>query len=600
QAPARAFDYGDFLFRLGFKDYSGDIEKTLSSGAEMTEVSKEVLIQNKERYQIVNDARELTLNLIESVLPQMEDPEVQDKLIHLTSFLLSPHPLVSLETLPENISKLKVDKDAFLKAREAYLSNLASERAKIEKDYLLTTLVDLNPTLQNNGEALRQTEHYLNDYVSRDYSDLGLQQTRYWGRALAACLVRYSRLNAGSLLEKKLSAYLKEHNLFLENFISNNLSYVNANKQISKVTLHSGDMANEYSRGTLSYYITIGVVPGSSSNKKVAQKNRLLGRKMRAFDYPSTDEEESIKMKATAEQTLTEKEKRMLDLISVRNNQEGFSHAGLVDVKKDEETNIQMPWIWDLYPNASLGGVRFIGPEGFAFPANYQKVGYVHYSPEKYRNFYKTQIQKRGYMPNVWKSYLARLNRDNGELESIEDHSGHYNWPTLISEKDVQRIANDDALDAATWFERDIAPRISKTVESYMTSSEALSFTSSFANARDTAYCSQLVVLAYLQGIDVDAEATIDSWSTFAKTIKHLNVPGTENIDLSQRIVAPAGFAWQSQLVENFTTVQFDHSSDFPSFATKMGLLKDISNKELVQDETQSLNLTIDVNDNDY
>ncbi|MDD4976181.1 MAG: hypothetical protein PHY93_17625 [Bacteriovorax sp.] len=376
--------------------------------------------------------------------------------------------------------------------------------------------------------------------------------------------------------------------------------YVNSNNQISKVTLYNGDIANEYSRGTLSYYITIGVVPGNFADEKMAKKNHLIGRKGMAFLYPSTDEEESLKQKVKTQQPLTEKEKRKLDLISAANNQEGFSHAGLVEIKKDEETNIQMPWIWDIYPNASIGGIRFIGPEGFAFPANYQKVGYVHYSPEKYRDFYKTQINKRGYMPNVWKSYLSQVKHNSDGPESVEDRSELYNWPTLISAEEVQRISNDDALDATTWFEQNIAPRITQTAESYMTSSEALAFTSSFANARDTAYCSQLVVLAFLQGVNVDAEATIDTWSALAKTIKRLHLPGSESIDLSQRIVAPADFAWQSQLVENYTSIQFDHSIDFPSFEKKIDLLKYIDDKKLVHSATHSLNLIIDINDNDY
>ncbi|MGZ3774279.1 MAG: hypothetical protein ACXVCY_09545 [Pseudobdellovibrionaceae bacterium] len=600
QTQAQHSEYRDFLIRLGFKDYSAEIEKTLSSGKKISEVSREVLLQNKERYQIINDARELTANLIESLGSNLNKSGVQETLIRLSTFLLSPHPLISLEKLPDNILKLKGNKDEFLKAREVYLVGLAHERAQSEKEYLLKILADLIPEMLSNSALFDNIDFYLTDYVSRDYSDLGLQQTRYWGRALVASLVRYSRMNVGSKLENKLSTTLRLHNIFLENFISNNLTYTNATKQTSTMTLYNGDIANEYSRGTESYQITVGVVPGDSANSKLAEKSNLLGKKRMLFSYPMEDEEAELKLKARAQQELTQSEKEKLDLISVNGNQEGFSHTGLVEIKKDLETNIQMSWIWDVYPSATLGGVRFIGAEGFAFPANYQKIGFVHYSPAKFRKFYKNQIAQRGFLPKVWKSYLSKLNRGENSAEPVEDRSSFYEWSTHISKEEVFRLADNDSTDAKAWFEQEIAPRILNTVESYMTSAEALVFTTPFVNAQNMVYCSQLIVLAFLQGVNVDAEATFDSWSALTKMIKRLHLPGTENIDLSRRIIAPAGFAWQSQLVDNFSTVRFDQTQSPRSFDAKIKLLGNWNDVSPRMAGKYSLNLKIDVNDNDY
>lgn len=554
-------DDSQFLLRLGFKDQSAVIEETLKRN-DLTQSTRMVLENNQEVYEVLNLSRDMSLKIYDAIKDTLNNPLVRKRAARLTAHLLKPHALLTDEQLPAKIKSITKSEE-FSKAREEYLTQLAMQRFEAERSKLLETIVDLVMTSQKvSGQDTYTVDDVVNDfqddvdsYLRVKFEHLELQNTPYWGRAMVALLVRHDRLHNQHEITSDLQFVLSRQKDWLENYITPEQHLRNSKGKVQLVTLHSGDFANEYSHGTEAFYITIGVKPGDRENKKLAGKSDLMGRLWQVAMYPTPTEEEQIVAKLRSGQKLTSSEKRKFARMKKAVSTAGYSHVGIVDVKEDQQSGIKMPWIWDIYPNSSLGGIRFIAPEGFAFQERFQKVGYVRYDSAKFMKYYKDTIAKRGYQENVWKSYESKVN-DSGEIAS--DLSRETWIKTLVSEDDVKRLASYPLDQSEAWYQNIIIPRVLNMMERYLTSEEAMGFASGFANAKGAAYCSQALVLAYLQAVDVDPQQIEDKWSDFLLLTKKFNLDAASYFDLSRRIISPSGFAWQANLVAEQSTVLLD------------------------------------------
>ncbi len=549
-----------FLARLGFEKYSAQIQVTLDQG-QLNEVSRTVLKGNRDRYKIVDLARDMSVQIYEGIRDNLNNPQIRKKAVRLSGHLLRPHALLTDVVLPDNIKSIKNVSD-FSSAREKYLTEIASQRFVEERTKILATIADLlmsSQAISGKGELtesiiLDTFKDNVDSYLRAKFEYLELQNTQYWGRAMAALLVRHAHLEKQPELEKDLDFVLSKQNDNLQNYISATQYLHNKDHKVQSFTLQSGDFANEYSHGTEAFYITIGVKPGDNANKKLAKKSELVGALWQVAMYATPSEEEAIADKVHNNQPLTKSEKRKYARMTKSMSVEGYSHVGIVEVKNDIESGISMPWIWDIYPNSSAGGIRFIGPEGFAFQERFQKVGYVRYNSRKFMSYYKGAIAKRGYQENVWKSYEAVLNDDQ-----IASDLSKETWiKTLATPEDVAQLASYSLDQAEPWYRGLIIPRVLKMMDHYLVSADAMGFASGFANAKGAAYCSQVLVLAYLQAVDVDPQQIEDKWSDFLLMTKKLNLDASQYFDLSRRIISPSGFAWQAGLVETSTAVMLD------------------------------------------
>ena len=547
-----------FLQRLGFKDYSTAISQTLLN-PKLTDVTKKVLSGNSERHEVVNTAKDLSLKIYGAVAKDLNDPSTQQKILKLTAHLLRPHALLSDLSLPTKIKSIS-EPEKFGEARENFLSEIATQRFLREKQALLTTIVDLILTAKHHSdgsaaEIINDLQDDLDNYLRVKFQYLEFQNTPYWGRAMAALLVRHSRLYSRPEIEQNLKSLLNQQNDWLENYVSNRQFLFNENDQVQTFTLESGDFANEYSHGTEAFYITIGVKPGGRANSKFANKLHLLGSLWEVALYPSPEEEEQIVAKIRSNQPLTEKEQKKFERMKKSTSIKGYSHVGIVEVKEDKESGIKMPWVWDIYPNSDFGGIRFIGPEGFAFRERFQKVGYVRYDSRKFLSYYKQVFSKSGYQENIWDAHEATIN-DNGEI--TPDLSKPTALKTKISRQDAKTLASYPSRLADYWYKNLIVPRVLKMMEKYLISEDALGFATGFSNVKGASYCSQALVLAFLQGADIDPEKTEDRWSDFLLMSKKFNLDLSNYFDLNNRVIAPSGFAWQADLVGRETTVLLD------------------------------------------
>lgn len=542
-------DYRNFLIRLGFKDYCLEMQKSLNT-PDLTDVSKRVLEYNINHYQIINAAREVAAYTFSFSKTQFFSEENQNKLMALSSFLLLPTKNISTEAIEEYATAKKI-------STEDSFDFLQKNKIAQEKRLIMATINAV--TGENDSTTLTQLDSYLSRYLELKYTDDNLKQTNYLGRAMVASLVRFARLNHIDSIESALRLKLQRHKVFLNNYITETLTIIDNKKQAQTLTLHAGDFANEYSKGSEAYYISIGTTPTGFKNRLKASTNHLLGNAFKIAIYPTPDTEKVILDKVAQKKPLSAMEKIQYSLIQNKPTIPGYSHAGLVDLKEDAESGIKMSWIWDSYPNDDLGGIRFIGAEGFVFPGEFQKIGFVHYSPKKFLSYYKAQVKSRGYLKDVWLSYGSKI-EDN--LISIDDSQDKYAWPANITENEVLNFATTEDSQAEAWFKNEIAPRVTGMMEKYFTGTEAIAFADGFNNVRGAAYCSEAVVLAYLQGADIDPEVQKDKLSLIVHIGHALKLSELEDIDLTQRVVSPAGFAWQTDLVETHIPIMIEQDVD--------------------------------------
>ncbi|HEX7672668.1 MAG TPA: hypothetical protein VF412_00785 [Bdellovibrio sp.] len=597
-----------FLERLGFEKYTQEIQFTLDH-EQLNAVSQKVLLGNKDRYQIVDIARDMSLQIYEAIKWQLYNPQIRKKAVRLTGHLLRPHALLTDVPLPDSLKTLS--KDQFSKAREAYLTQVATQRFEEERTKILATIVDLMISSQQVSGQSTFTEQNIMDmfqanvsqYLRMKYQYMEMQNTQYWGRAMAALLVHHSRMDKQPEIEKDLQFVLSKQNDSLGNYLSDVQSLRNSDQKVQTFTLQSGDFANEYSHGTEAFYITIGVRPGDSANQRIASKNKLMGSLWQVAMYATPSDEEAIVAKVRTNQPLTSREKRKFSRMKKAISTNGWSHVGIVEVKKDTESGISMPWIWDIYPNSDVGGIRFIGPEGFAFQERFQKVGYARYDSAKFMSYYKDSIAKRGYQENVWSSFDSVIN-DNNEIAS--DLQKPLWIKTRASAQDVEMLASYPLSQADQWYKGLIIPRVLNMMKNYLVSKDAMGFASGFANAKGAAYCSQALVLAYLQSIDVDPQETQDKWSNFLLMTKKFNLDASNYFDLSARIISPSGFAWQAKLVQSETTVLLDsqhrrtnyYDINMDLLTSDKEISKDISSL-VTKDDTAKVSLDPVLDDDD-
>jgi hypothetical protein len=567
--PIQAADAGNyqanrnFLIGLGFKDYSEKIETTLQQSG-VTDIAKQVLKKNEFRGQIVNSARELASFMFSSKDPQFLNDEKNQQMMALCEFLLLPFKDANQNEINQyaKINHVKID--------SAY-SYMMRERMVKEKNSILSLMVQILdlPDQQVVGEL----DHYLSRYLQIYYTEFNNRETQYLGRAMTASYVRYLRLQHRSDVEAQFKRQLLSHKIFLNNFISNQLSFFDNANRIQTVTLSAGDFANEYSKDSESYFISIGTVPGSLRNRYSANVNNLLGNPFIMPVFPTPETASAILNKVENGQPLTTHEKFQYYFLQNKKTIPGFSHVGLVDIKTDAETGIQMSWVWDIYPDQDIGSMRFIGIEGFAYAGDFQKVGFAHYDPVKFLRYYQSQIRQRGYLSKVWMSSEAQI--EDGVM--VPDDSGaKYFWMTKMLQTDFEKSLNVKEVDAGMWFKNFITPRITNVMEDYMVGPAAMAFANDFHNIRGAAYCSQLIVLAYLQGVDVDPEIDQDKVSLVVRIGKAMKMSDLTDMDFNQRIISPAGFAWQRKLLGSFSSIMLQQKVDVQDTSLNTSLIESL------------------------
>jgi hypothetical protein len=531
-----------FLERIGFYPFTNEIKESLKS-PQLSNVSKKVLAANLVRYKIIDDAKELSSLIFATI----NSDSLKEK-----------KTIIKIEALIEYLLLNKKNIDWISKKNES--ENLLKSFDNFEKDFdhqfmrqkelLHQVIVEIIPSISH--ENIQHLDRLISDYLSEEVSDFDLKQSHFLGRAILANYIKLIRFEKLTTLETSLRQKLEKNKIYLDNFITSKLKYIDNNKKLITVELHKGDFANEYSNGAEAFYISIGTLPKGIKNKIAAQRNGSLGNLFIASIFPTPNREEIIRKKIETKKALTTIDKIQLKLLDEKKKIAGYSHVGIIDVLKDEESKIEMSWVWDIYPNSGLGGIRFLSVEGFSYSEEYGKVGFTHYSPNKFLHHAKKQIQKFGYREMVWRSSDSELDEDNN-LSEIEN--SEYYWPTNILREELFSFLNLNEYEAKDWFENTIAPKVIEQFRSYLSGTNALAFANGFLNTKNAAYCSEVITLAFLQATNIDPQSSEDKFSFIVRIGKKMELPDLKNINFKNRVISPSGFAWQADLVDTSISI---------------------------------------------
>ncbi len=530
RAEAVRLDYSRFLGEVGFRDYPSAISANLAKPG-LTDLQRKVLGFNAKRYRVMIAARDLASEVMAGLVEQDYAPEAVETAAELAARLLSLQPLDPPSSLPADIAR--TDKDSIrgwlvavtVQKLTAQLGQVVSDvsKAAVPSVLLKQGLKDFSEGRRESTAArevagrVGRIKDLAEVLLVAAYTDAEAGQTRYAGRALAASLVRYSRMNERPQVEELLRAKVSQRGQHLENFIGDTLVVPDRSSSagVKRLKLHTGDFLGERSGGREAAEITFGVRPPLKLWWK-ALRSRLLGHPLGLWANPK----EGVKLKPG--QPVRNRLRQLLAgfqrwLANRRFLHNGYSHVGMASL--EESDGVVMAWALDNYPNAGEGGIRKIGiAEEFAQHGPFVKLGVAHLDADR-----------------VWDSFQAQAARD-GYREAVY-RSGDGYWPSLMTPEEHRALLAIPRSDSARLL-AELARRAAASIEDLMTRL-GTGFAYGFVNEIWRAYCSSTMMLAYRMGGQFEIQAAPDHFHPLVLLMKKLGLPGAKDQNTDGRIIWP-------------------------------------------------------------
>lgn len=555
-----------FLVNLGYEDYSDMMATNLEAGKFISpndpDKGRTVLIEQIKTYKVFNDARDLATQL----LTLLEDDritkdEVKKDLVDFTVQMLKLAPIMPETSFPKEVdNEDKAWKYSWTKAQQ----KIQSQTTEIAAD-LINVLFDkadevkfaTNPALPEYAAKLKDftwARAKMTRLVKFMYTNSGMGHSPYLGKALAAGLLRQDAKNGNNILRAVLTQKLQKQGLYLENFIGTTLKITDEKNMVNDVEIKNGDFILERSYGLEAWQISFAARPFTKilhqGNLWLANEYNLMGVPGGDQFHSSEDEESPLVLKfkkftekLVAKPTLKEyyekivlptAEEKIIAATQGKVLNYGISHAGIGMVKTDDATKISMAWAVDVYPNAGLGGIRIMDILGqFARDGHYMRIGVSRHNPVKFYN----SVAKN-------QTYKNETNFHNGVQKPAETVL----WATTPSEADYNQLMAKGEQDPQAWYTQVMRQSTNHIITEFL--GKGLGFAYGFKNEPGQAYCSQMILLSGLQSSSVDFQSRPDVWDPVMRYMKKKGVKSTEGIDTDLRIIAPAGFMWQSDIVD--------------------------------------------------
>lgn len=563
-----------FLVNLGYEDYSSMMKANLAKGnfvhKHAEDKAKTVLVEQIKVYQIFNDSRNLAVDLLGLLKDdKMNSSEAAIALTAFTVQMLKNGPLKPEIDFPESLkSDDEVWHFAWQKAEEKiqrHTLHIAADLVNVlfNKEDELKFANDPN-SFPGKKVEFKKARAAMSRIVKFMYLNSALGHTNYLGKALAAGLLREDAINGNKKFETALREKLSQNGLYLENYVGTTLKVTNDEGVISDIEIKNGDFILERSYGMEAWQISFAARPSSSfsttkffpyvyNNAALALKKGLMGIPGGNFIHKDDDEEnlagitpmqqkiyENLKEKSPflakqfIEDTLPKLEVKKQELTTTKLLNLGVSHAGMAMVKTDPETKISMTWALDVYPNAGLGGIRIMDILAqFAREGHYLRFAVSRHSPEK---FYSSVTGNQLYTKNY--------NFYTGEKEEKEPVL----WNTFLSSSEYADLIARGAKNPQAWYDEVMRKSTDHIISEFL--GKGLGFSYGFKNAPGQAYCSQMVALSGMQSSSTDFQNKHDTWDMLMQKMKADGHPAAKNIDTDLRIIAPAGFMWQDDIVD--------------------------------------------------
>lgn len=549
---------------LGFIDYPRLISQTLKNNSEISDVSAAALKKNQFMLASIPAANRLASYLYACLMTESGIPKLNLVEKMITQQLL-PFPLISLEDLGEGtyqqLAHLPIDV-ALAKKRELAKVR-AQQRFLTEKTNLLKAFLLVSPrNKREEVETRLWLEDQINTAISDSYKYFTRQQNRFLGRALVLAFVYYLRETGQEAIEKVLKTNLRAKNLFLENYISPNYISDSGIREHDRLQLESGNLAFEYYHGQESFFTSLVINPSSAQDYKISQKYQLQGDIFNIFGMLDGGPFYSVLDKLELKRPLSEKEKAIYEKFWDPKLAKGFSHSGIVEVKTEPRFNLSAVWIYDSYPERDkVGPIRVMSISGFAYGERMLKLGFVKYSPTLLLRAFKKQIAQRGYRPFVWEGFDSYMGRtSDGELIPSYDKDIKYSWPSRIGKEEIEMWMQTRDSEASDWYHRELIPAVMKRIRSYVAGPDAALFASGFSNGKNLLYCSQMILMAFLQGGNFDLQSEPDQVWQIIKLFSD-DVKRALQLSLGQRIVSPNGLIWQHSILSRFVEYPLSRSN---------------------------------------
>ncbi len=562
----------EFLVRIGYEDFVAKAQQTIQAKTAQSSVSAAMLKKVSEYYKYLNSSRDLAALSYAFLrqadyLPPSQKAETHALILTMALQQVQPFPLLALEPI-FNKEILNSKGSAAAKKRATYIEDRAMQRYLTEKSNILQVLSYLATQSHLYSSLPEQTafemwaDENLSYALEPQYMIGTRQQNRHLGRALIAVYVKHAIETKNYEALQNLKTRLAELKIELSEILMAKYKLVR-NGQTELLQLRSGDLALEYSLGGQAYMISMGVQPATAEDQKIAKKFDLISN-YKNIPIATSAVADRATQKLKENHFLTEDEERALQEARDPEISRGYSHSGLVEIKTDAMTGISLAWIWDIFPqNDSLGNVRLMSPEGFAYPERFLRIGFAQYNAEKMRNAYVQQIEARGYLEIVWESYESDMvANENGRLKPSVVQSKRHKWPARITKNETMSLYEKAKQQSADeWYNRELLPRVFNQMRQYVYGPNALVFAKGLVNASSMAYCSQIINLAYLQSVNFDLQNHPDQYRPLpiflGKTIPFL-VP----LDFKDRVIAPAGLVWQSHIIEDMHQMNFNRERE--------------------------------------
>lgn len=565
-----------FLQNLGYEDYvklmKGNLAKNRFISPNDPEKGKTVLTEQIETYAVFNNARQLATQLLALLNDDsMTKEEINADLTAFTVNMLKLAPLMP----NTDYAPTATEQEAWDKGW-----TIATEKINSHSDQIAADLINVllnkedelnfakNPDAPEYAAQLKEfstARTKMGHLIKFMYTNSGMGHTAYLGKALAAGLLREDVKNGNKKFETALRKKLSADGLHLENYVGTNLKVADENNVIHDVEIKNGDFILERSYGEEAWQISFAARPYASfslnpfDDKEMSQGNLRLGVKHRLLGVPGGNFVHYDKGNASQSsgmnkfEALADKfqiplvkdyyEEALLPVIGEKMENAtsskilnyGISHAGIGMTKTDPETGISMAWAVDVYPNAGLGGIRIMDILGqFAKEGHYMRFGVSRHDPVK---FYNSVSKKQSFAKET--NYSSDKNQKPSEQVL---------WPTLISESDYNNDIALGAKDPSAWYEKIMRQSTDTIISEFL--GKGLGFAYGFKNEPGQAYCSQMVALAGSMSSGIDFQSRHDVWDPIMLKMKANGDEAAKSVDTNLRIIAPAGFMWQSDIVD--------------------------------------------------
>lgn len=512
----------EFLFALGFEDYSTELQRLLDEHAYPHELARRQMEANRIAYQAVNASRELAI-LVAAEIGLSASTMYNErfaKLARLTAKILAMEPLSPPTVYPSEILGIANERERHI-AMANWLRKDRKARMEEHKNGLLSDLVEVvyegkinaDPNF-GNKEKIKRMDRMLTTIIERMYLDDTTGANKYLGRALAALLLREESLggNGSNKMWKQISAELEgSYHLYLENYIGDTLVFdTPGGKETYKVVNGTMVLTRYLANGSLQ--ISYAAVPKPYLTMWKARLKKIIGTPFASKFYISGED---------VSDGITFQE-RVKDWVAQSGwLREGFSHIGYGQVLRHEGTGISITRILDNYPSrvfdttgkyVHTGGVRIGFPEQFINRSHHSAVYMTTPDPVKFQAWAREFVAKNGYKSEFFPSKAV-------ELEGIVpvDNQNIRTWKTEISEAEwtqLHQIANAAEFSAEAW------KRFTDILVKMMLRGVIFHWPDPYNFYLENAtYCSQLGEMGMLQAIGVPLEQTKSTWHWLLKTL---------------------------------------------------------------------------------